>query len=100
VDGRPRDASFQRKTGYAQQQDLHLHTSSVREALTFAALLRQPSRYTREEKLAYVDTVISLLGMEAYADAIVGVPGTGLNVEQRKRLTVGVELVARPSLLL
>lgn len=31
IDGVRRDESFQRKTGYAQQQDLHLPTSTVRE---------------------------------------------------------------------
>lgn len=100
VDGHHRDSSFQRKTGYVQQQDLHLPTSTVREALTFSAVLRQPDTYTRAEKVAYVDTVIKLLSMEEYSDAVVGVPGEGLNVEQRKRLTIGVELAARPQLLL
>jgi ATP-binding cassette subfamily G (WHITE) protein 2 (PDR) len=100
VDGRERDDSFQRKTGYVQQQDLHLQTSTVREALNFSALLRQPAHISRQEKLAYVDEVIKLLDMEAYADAVVGVPGEGLNVEQRKRLTIGVELAAKPELLL
>lgn len=100
MDGRERDETFQRKTGYVKQQDLHLHTSTVREALEFSALLRQPPEFSRAEKVAYVDQVISLLDMEEYADAVVGVPGTGLNVEQRKRLTIGVELAARPKLLL
>ncbi|KAL0940175.1 ABC multidrug transporter [Colletotrichum truncatum] len=100
VDGAPRDASFQQKTGYVKQQDQHLITSTVREALTFSAILRQPARYSRKQKIAYVDKVIGILGMEEYADAIVGVPGEGLNVEQRKRLTIGVELAARPALLL
>ncbi|KAL2265953.1 hypothetical protein VTJ83DRAFT_5305 [Remersonia thermophila] len=100
VDGHPRDASFQRKTGYVQQQDLHLQTTTVREALNFSALLRQPAHIPREEKLAYVDEVIKLLEMEEYADAVIGVPGEGLNVEQRKRLTIGVELAAKPPLLL
>ncbi|CAI6091693.1 unnamed protein product [Clonostachys chloroleuca] len=100
VDGHLRDESFQRKTGYVQQQDLHLETSTVREALEFSALLRQPESNTREEKLAYVDEVIKLLDMEEYADAIVGVLGEGLNIEQRKRLTIGVELAAKPPLLL
>ncbi|PYH97939.1 hypothetical protein BO71DRAFT_395761 [Aspergillus ellipticus CBS 707.79] len=100
VDGRPRDQSFQRKTGYVQQQDLHLHTTTVREALRFSAILRQPAHVSRQEKLDYVEEVIKLLGMEAYADAVVGVPGEGLNVEQRKRLTIGVELAAKPQLLL
>lgn len=122
VDGQPRDGSFQRKTGYIMQQDLHAATSTVREALNFSALLRQPASVSRAEKLAYVDEVIKLLEMEDYADAIVGVPGEGmsktrpsgasreytlicviylgLNVEQRKRLTIGVELAAKPQLLL
>ncbi|KAL4876947.1 ABC-2 type transporter-domain-containing protein [Aspergillus karnatakaensis] len=100
VDGLPRDDSFQRKTGYVQQQDVHLPTSTVREALQFSALLRQPARFTRQERLDYVEEVLVLLGMQSYADAVVGVPGVGLNVEQRKRLTIAVELVARPQLLL
>ncbi|KAJ5471563.1 hypothetical protein N7530_008920 [Penicillium desertorum] len=100
VDGRPRDDSFQRKTGYVQQQDVHLPTSTVREALNFSALLRQPAHLSRKEKLDYVDEVLELLGMQTYAEAVVGVPGEGLNVEQRKRLTIAVELVAKPQLLL
>lgn len=100
VDGQQRDESFQRKTGYVQQQDLHLQTSTVREALNFSALLRQPAHVPKPEKLAYVEEVIKLLEMEEYADAVIGVPGEGLNVEQRKRLTIGVELAAKPQLLL
>ncbi|KAI2627808.1 ATP-binding cassette transporter [Hypoxylon sp. NC1633] len=109
LDGRVRDGSFQRKTGYVQQQDLHLETSTVREVrltdfrlqtLTFSALLRQPASIPRHEKLSYVQEVIKMLEMEEYADAVVGVPGGGLNVEQRKRLSIGVEIAARPSFLL
>lgn len=77
VDGQQRDISFQRKTGYVQQQDLHLETSTVREALRFSALLRQPDHVSKEEKFDYVEEVLKLLEMDAYADAVVGVPGTG-----------------------
>jgi ATP-binding cassette subfamily G (WHITE) protein 2 (PDR) len=38
--------------------------------------------------------------MHDFADAVVGCPGQGLNVEQRKLLTIGIELVAKPKLLL
>lgn len=100
VDGHMRDDSFQRKTGYVQQQDLHLETSTVREALVFGAALRQPASTPWKEKVAYVEEVIKMLGMEEYADAVVGVLGEGLNVEQRKRLTIGVEIAAKPELLL
>jgi ATP-binding cassette subfamily G (WHITE) protein 2 (PDR) len=77
VDGRQRDVSFQRKTGYVQQQDLHLQTSTVREALRFSAVLRQPKSVSKEEKYKYVEEVLKLLEMDGYADAVVGVPGEG-----------------------
>ena len=77
VDGKLRDESFQRKTGYVQQQDVHLETSTIREALEFSALLRQPRHEPRAEKVAYVDEVLKLLEMEHYADAVIGAPGEG-----------------------
>jgi ATP-binding cassette subfamily G (WHITE) protein 2 (PDR) len=100
VNGRPLDSSFQRKTGYVQQQDLHLETATVRESLRFSAMLRQPNTVSQQDKYKYVEDVIKMLNMEDFAEAIVGVPGEGLNVEQRKLLTIGVELAAKPKLLL
>ncbi|CAG8427174.1 unnamed protein product [Penicillium salamii] len=100
VNGKPLDNSFQRKTGYVQQQDLHLPTNTVREALRFSAMLRQAKTISKKEKYKYVEEVIDMLGMQDFADAIVGTPGEGLNVEQRKLLTIGVELAAKPALLI
>ncbi|OQO11651.1 hypothetical protein B0A48_03378 [Cryoendolithus antarcticus] len=100
VNGKPLDSSFQRKTGYVQQQDLHLATATVRESLRFSAMLRQPKSVPKQEKHDYVEDVIKMLNMEDFAEAVVGVPGEGLNVEQRKLLTIGVELAAKPKLLL
>ena len=100
VNGKSLDASFQRKTGYVQQQDLHLETTTVREALRFSAMLRQPKTVSVKEKHEFVEDVIKMLNMEDFSEAIVGTPGEGLNVEQRKLLTIGVELAAKPALLL
>lgn len=100
VNGSPTDASFKRSTGYVQQQDLHLAESTVRESLQFSARLRQPMSVPDSEKLEWVEKVIDLLGMRSYAEAFVGKVGQGLNVEQRKKLSIGVELAAKPSLLL
>jgi ATP-binding cassette subfamily G (WHITE) protein 2 (PDR) len=61
VNGAPLNASFQRKTGYVQQQDLHLHTSTVREALRFSALLRQPKSVSTKEKYDFVEDGKSFL---------------------------------------
>lgn len=100
VNGSPTDSSFKRSTGYVQQQDLHLAESTVREALRFSARLRQPNNVSDKDKLEWVEKVIDLLGMNSYAEAFVGKVGQGLNVEQRKKLSIGVELAAKPSLLL
>ncbi|KAL8949506.1 MAG: hypothetical protein Q9222_004383, partial [Ikaeria aurantiellina] len=100
VDGIAPGTAFQRGTSYAEQQDVHEATQTVREALRFSADLRQPYEVSQEEKYSYVEEVISLLEMEEIADAIIGDPETGLAVEQRKRVTIGVELAAKPELLL
>ncbi len=100
VNGLPCPKSFQRRTGYVQQQDVHTAESTVREALRFSTLLRQTSDASVEEKYEYVERVIEMLEMEEYAEAVIGSPGNGLNVEQRKRTTIGIELVAKPALLL
>ncbi|KAL8280941.1 hypothetical protein RQP46_006620 [Phenoliferia psychrophenolica] len=100
VNGKALPISFQRQTGYCQQQDTHMATTTVREALVFSALLRQPAQTPKAEKLQYVEEIITLLEMESYAEALVGEVGMGLNVEQRKRLTIAVELAAKPALLI
>lgn len=100
VNGKKLDSSFPRSMGYAPQQDLHLPTTTVREAMRFSAYLRQSRSISTNEKDDYVEYIIDLLEMNEYADSIVGITGEGLNVEQRKRLTIGVELAAKPKLLL
>jgi ATP-binding cassette, subfamily G (WHITE), member 2, SNQ2 len=100
VDGKAFGIAFQRGTSYAEQLDVHEPAQTVREALRFSADLRQPYDTPLEEKYAYVEEVISLLEMEDIADAIIGEPESGLAVEQRKRVTIGVELAAKPELLL
>ena len=44
--------------------------------------------------------VVELMELGPLAGALVGTPGqSGLSVEQRKRLTIGVELCANPSII-
>ncbi|GLB11200.1 hypothetical protein AtubIFM57258_007620 [Aspergillus tubingensis] len=100
VDGRPLPVSFQRSAGYCEQLDVHEPFATVREALEFSALLRQPRHVPAEEKLKYVDTIIELLELHDIADTLIGRVGNGLSVEQRKRVTIGVELVSKPSILI
>lgn len=91
--------SYQQRIGYVQQQDILTETATVREALRFSASLRQPRTVTQQEKFEYVESIIRMLDMENFADAVTGQPGLGLNVKQRKLLSIGVELAAKPALL-
>ncbi|KAJ5456038.1 uncharacterized protein N7458_004302 [Penicillium daleae] len=100
VNSRPLPVSFQRSAGYVEQIDIHESLSTVREALEFSTLLRQNREIPREEKLRYVDTIVKLLQLEDLEHTLIGRPSTGLSVEQRKRLTISVELVAKPSILI
>ncbi|QID82919.1 ATP-binding cassette multidrug transporter pdr12 [Saccharomyces pastorianus] len=94
VNAKPLPASFNRSCGYVAQADNHMAELSVRESLRFAAELRQQSSVPLEEKYEYVEKIITLLGMQNYAEALVGKTG------REKKLSIGVELVAKPSLLL
>ncbi|KAJ5717802.1 hypothetical protein N7488_003448 [Penicillium malachiteum] len=92
VDGNPLPKSFQRATGFAEQMDIHEPTATVRESLRFSALLRQPKEVPLQEKYDYCEKVIDLLEMRSIAGATVGSAGSGLNQEQRKRLTIAYML--------
>lgn len=100
VDGRPLTISFQRSAGYCEQLDIHEPLATVREALEFSALLRQSRHIPHEQKLQYVDTIVDLLEMHDIENTLIGNTGMGLSIEQRKRLTIGVELVSKPSILM
>ncbi|KAI4517501.1 ABC-2 type transporter-domain-containing protein [Schizophyllum commune] len=96
VNGQPLPMDFQAQTGYCQQLDTHLPSSTVREALLFSARLRQPASVPDAEKVSYVDQCLKICGLDEYRDAAIGT----CNVEIKKRTTIGVELAAKPRLLL
>ncbi|GLB42433.1 putative ABC transporter superfamily, ABCG family. PDR (TC 3.A.1.205) subfamily protein [Lyophyllum shimeji] len=96
VNGRPPPPDFHSQTGYCSQMDTHVPTDTVREALMFSASLRQPTSVPAAEKAEYVEECLKMCGLEAFAEATIG----SLGVEHRKRTTIGVELAAKPRLLL
>ncbi|XP_002515969.2 ABC transporter G family member 29 [Ricinus communis] len=92
--------TFARISGYCEQNDIHSPQVTVKESLIYSAFLRLPIEVSKEEKMRFVDEVMHLVEIENLKDAIVGLPGvTGLSTEQRKRLTIAVELVANPSII-
>lgn len=80
--------------GYVPQDDI-IHTEfSVRRALDYAAQLRLPADTTSEERRQRVDEVMETLGLTERRD----VPVRDLSGGQRKRVSIGVELLTRPGL--
>ncbi|XP_022859772.1 ABC transporter G family member 29-like, partial [Olea europaea var. sylvestris] len=92
--------TFARICGYCEQNDVHSPQVTVFESLIYSAFLRLPKEVTKEQKMNFVEEVMNLVELDNLKEAIVGIPGvTGLSTEQRKRLTIAVELVANPSII-
>jgi ABC-type multidrug transport system ATPase subunit len=81
--------------GYVPQDDIVHADLTVREALTFAARLRLPAGTPRSEIVKLVDHTIASLGLSDRVNLKIG----RLSGGQRKRVSVGVELLSRPPLL-
>ncbi|XP_076894183.1 ABC transporter G family member 29-like [Bidens hawaiensis] len=92
--------TFARISGYCEQNDIHSPTVTVHESLIYSAFLRLSKEVSKEDKMVFVSEVMELVELDNIKDAIVGLPGvSGLSTEQRKRLTIAVELVANPSII-
>ncbi|GMF50703.1 unnamed protein product [Phytophthora fragariaefolia] len=89
------DLNVRRCTGYCEQNDIHSTGSTFREAITFSAFLRQGADVSDSSKFDSVDECLELLGLEDIADQMI----RGSSVERMKRLTIGVEMAAQPSVL-
>eukprot|EP00026_Physarum_polycephalum_P005669 Phypoly_transcript_05704.p1 GENE.Phypoly_transcript_05704~~Phypoly_transcript_05704.p1 ORF type:complete len:595 (+),score=118.57 Phypoly_transcript_05704:2-1786(+) len=101
LNGKPLRIDFERITGYVEQMDVHNGFLTVREALQYSAKLRQEPEIPEQEKLDYVERVLEMMEMTQLGDAVIGdlESGYGISVEERKRLTIGMELVAKPHIL-
>ncbi|CAI7919221.1 unnamed protein product [Closterium sp. NIES-54] len=92
--------TFARVAGYCEQSDIHTPQVTVHESLLFSAWLRLPADVDVEVREEFVEEVMELVEVDSLRDAMVGLPGVnGLSTEQRKRLTIAVELVANPSII-
>ncbi|KAG1700837.1 hypothetical protein DVH05_011723 [Phytophthora capsici] len=89
------ELAVRRCTGYCEQTDMHSDASTFREALQFSAYLRQGDRVAPGRVEEIVDECLDLLGLSDIAGQMI----RGSSSEQLKRLTLGVELAAQPSVL-
>ncbi|KAL7112056.1 hypothetical protein ACP275_05G129500 [Erythranthe tilingii] len=101
ISGYPKNQStFARISGYCEQNDIHSPNVTVYESLVYSAWLRLPSDVDAETRKTFIEEVMELVELTPLRGSLVGLPGvTGLSTEQRKRLTIAVELVANPSII-
>lgn len=99
--GHEMSKSIRRSIGYVSQDDLLYECLTVYETLYYAALLRLPKFMTKEEKLGRVEAVISALGLNKCRDTLIGGGfRRGVSGGERKRVSVGHELLINPSVLI
>ncbi|WCJ30767.1 ABC transporter G family member 37 [Euphorbia peplus] len=92
--------SFARISGYCEQSDIHSPQITVEESVAYSAWLRLPADVDSKTKNAFINEVLKTIELYGIKDSLVGLPGVnGLSTEQRKRLTIAVELVANPSII-
>ncbi|KAJ4765893.1 ABC transporter [Rhynchospora pubera] len=101
ISGYPKNQeTFMRISGYCEQTDVHSPCMTIVESLLYSAFLRLPSNVDNATQKAFVEEVMELVELSKLRGALVGLPGVnGLSTEQRKRLTIAVELVANPSIV-
>nr|QIS68420.1 pleiotropic drug resistance protein 1 [Lycium barbarum] len=101
ISGHPKKQdTFARISGYCEQNDIHSPYVTVYESLVYSAWLRLPHDVDKNSRKMFVEEVMDLVELGPLRSALVGLPGVnGLSTEQRKRLTIAVELVANPSII-
>ena len=86
---------YRQSFGYVPQKDIVHATLTVRQALTFTARLRLPATTPEEQLQRIVAEVIHKMGLEERENTLI----QNLSGGQLKRVSLGAELIAEPSLL-
>jgi ABC-type multidrug transport system ATPase subunit len=101
VNGKESELShFRRIIGFVPQEDVMLRELTVEDVIRHSALMRLPSTWSRERKLAKADETIDALDLTRVRDSVIGDElRRGVSGGQRKRVNIGIEMVTEPSLL-
>ncbi|XP_065862729.1 ABC transporter G family member 26 [Euphorbia lathyris] len=97
----PYNAALKRRIGFVTQDDVLFPQLTVEETLVFAAFLRLPENMNSQQKYNRVDMIIKELGLERCRQTRIGGEFIkGISGGERKRTSIGYEILVDPSLLL
>uniref|UniRef100_A0AAZ3QCP0 ABC transporter domain-containing protein n=1 Tax=Oncorhynchus tshawytscha TaxID=74940 RepID=A0AAZ3QCP0_ONCTS len=101
IDGKMVDSDLRLISAYVVQDDILMGTLSVRENLLFSVNLRlDPRHYSTTDKQQRVDSIIDDLGLQDCAHTKIGTEFLrGVSGGERKRCSIGMELITSPRLL-
>ncbi|PIA35223.1 hypothetical protein AQUCO_03600114v1 [Aquilegia coerulea] len=98
--GKPFSNAMKRNMGFVTQDDILYPHLTVTETLFFTALLRLPNTLTNHKKAMHTEEVISQLGLTKCKNSIIGETyERGISGGERKRVSIGQEMLINPSLL-
>ncbi|CAL1352817.1 unnamed protein product [Linum trigynum] len=98
--GKPFSSRMRRSIGFVTQDDVLYPHLTVTETLVYTALLRLPNSLTKREKVGQAEAVIGQLGLDKCKDGIIGGEDLrGVSGGERKRVSIGQEMLVNPSLL-
>ncbi|PWA79494.1 ABC transporter G family member 9 [Artemisia annua] len=98
--GKPFNSIMKRNTGFVTQDDVLYPDLTVNKTLVFTALLRLPNSLTKQKNVEQSEAVINQLGLTRCKTSIIG--GTfvrWISGGERKRVSIGQEVLINPSLL-
>ncbi|KAK4493225.1 hypothetical protein RD792_017905 [Penstemon davidsonii] len=97
---KPFSNTMKSNTGFVTQDDVLYPNLTVTETLVYTALLRLPKTLTEEQKAQHAEAVINQLGLSRCKDSIIGGDLLrGVSGGERKRVSIGQEMLINPGLL-
>ncbi|KNA04764.1 hypothetical protein SOVF_196690, partial [Spinacia oleracea] len=97
---KPYSKQMKRNTGFVTQDDVLYAHLTVTETLVYTALLRLPNTFTKEEKIGIAEDVLIQMGLSRCKNSMIGGPLLrGISGGERKRVSIGQEMLIDPSLL-
>lgn len=100
INGKKLTKQLKRKICYVLQEDIFFSHLTLKETLTYSAMLRLPDTMSRKEKQEKVEEIVDTLDIRKCLDTVIGSAEVrGLSGGEKKRANVGCELITDPSLI-